>query len=346
MNNITKNIESKIGRNLHNKVDHPLYLVKRKVYDYFKAMIKFDGMDPYMSVENNFDNLLIPKDHVSRGPTDTYYKDKDTVLRTHMTSHLAPLVTEGYRNFLTCGDVYRKDTVDATHSPVFHQIDGFSVLYPTKDALEELRKSLGGLVEHLFPGKEYRFSEDYFPFTDPSIEVEVKFGDDWLEILGGGVVHREILDTCGVPKEMNAIAFGLGLERLAMIMYDIPDIRLFWTEDDRFLSQFGAGRDDKFVPYSKCPDVERDMSMWIPEGYHEHDFFDIVRDVAEDMIASVTEIDKFVHPKTGRESRAYHFVYRSHDLGEGDYEVVSKQATDMHNEIVKVVTDKLKVEVR
>ena len=338
--NITKNIKEKIGKDLYKRKNHPIQIIKTKIFEYLTPYLKFEGFSPYVHVKDNFDILRVPKDHPSRGETDTYYKDESTVLRTHTTCHLAPLVRNGKRSFLVCGDVYRKDTIDATHFPVFHQIDGFSLVPKSKEPIDELKKVLSGLIEHLFPGKEYRFKEDSFPFTEPSIEAEVKFAGQWLEILGGGEVHREIMENLNI-SEHRAYAFGLGLERLAMILFNIPDIRLFWSDDERFLSQFEDGEINEFVSYSKYPPIIRDISMWIPGGFHENNLMEIVRSETGELVESVEEIDKFTHPKTGRNSVAYKIIYRSNDKTMTDGEV-----NEVHGSVENKLESMLNVEIR
>ena len=135
----------------------------------------------------------------------------------------------------------------------------------------DLKQVLTGLCKHLFGQDiEMRWNSDYFPFTDPSFEVEVKYMGQWLEVLGSGVIHDQVLTNAGISvHDKIGWAFGLGLERLAMILFAIPDIRLFWTQDERFLSQFREGTITKFEPYSKYPPCYKDVSFWIPHPEDE-----------------------------------------------------------------------------
>jgi phenylalanyl-tRNA synthetase alpha chain len=150
-------------------------------------------------------------------------------------------------------------------------------------AEEELKELLTGLAKHLFGDVEMRWREDYFPFTEPSFELEVLFQEQWLEVLGCGVVHPEVLQAAGLrPEEVEGWAFGLGLERLAMVLFGIPDIRLFWSSDERFVKQFRTGQLSRFVPYSKYPLCYKDVSFWLPQEesagrptYHENEVFDV-----------------------------------------------------------------------
>jgi phenylalanyl-tRNA synthetase alpha chain len=249
-------------------------------------------------------------------------------------------MSEGNTKFLVTGDVYRKDEIDSCHYPVFHQMEGVCIVEEGQDAKEELLKILDGLVAHLFPGCEYRINDDYFPFTDPSIEVEVKFQGKWLEILGGGVIQKQILDNCGLEGS-TGWAFGLGLERLAMILFKITDIRYFWTNDLRFLKQFESGEIVEFKEYSKFPPVFKDISFWLPESYSFNDFCEVVREAAGDIVEDIHETDNFTHPKTNKTSHCYRITYRSNDRSLTNQEIDSIQ-----NEIRNICESNLGLELR
>jgi len=358
--NVSRNVAAKIGANLHLRPSHPLSILTRRIVEYFdgedgdsKTKFQlFDDLSPVVSTEQNFDSLRIPSDHVSRLKSDTYYLDAGTVLRTHTSCHQVDLLSRGADRFLLAGDVYRRDEIDKSHYPVFHQMEGVKVFgqreleagsssSPSKlseeqrqqrqqqrDIIErDLKRTLEGLAQHLFGSVEMRWVDEYFPFTDPSYELEVRFQGEWMEVLGCGVVHPDILRNAGRAGEQGW-AFGLGLERLAMVLFDIPDIRLFWTADERFHSQFTSGRIVKFVPYSKYPPCYKDISFWLPDGqrkegsdddtawatdFHVNDLNELIRDVGGDLIEEVTLIDDFRHPKTGRVSHCYRIAYRSMD---------------------------------
>lgn len=262
--NIPSFVLEKLDRNLHLNESHPVGIIVWFIRQYFKSQTDYsftfyDNLSPIVSVENNFDKLLIKKDHPSRRPTDTYYINNNTVLRTHMTAHQPELLSNG--SFLAIGDVYRKDTVDRSHYYVFHQIDGVGFVPDGKDPLEELKRVLSGLVEYLFPGCNYRFNEDYFPFTHSSLEIEVEYEGKWLEILGAGVTKQEILDSSGAKGR--CWAFGIGLERLCMLFFKISDIRYFWTADPKFTSQFKPRTITTFEPYSSLDTISKDISFYI-----------------------------------------------------------------------------------
>lgn len=326
-NNIPPGIETKIGRALYKIPTHPLCIVKEKVLEYFDDLARIDIENPYVPVEYNFDRLRVPTDHPSRRPSDTYYQNETTCLRTHMTCYLYPLGRstsgESVLRYITCGDVYRKDAIDATHYPIFHQMDAFYIVDDGVDVKKHLRDRLTGLVKHLFGTTvDYQFLEDseyeevYFPFTVDSLEVNVSVSDEngktkQLEVLGAGTVHPDIMKDLGLENK-KAWAFGLGLERLAMVMFGIPDIRLFWTHDKRFLEQFTAGQVTKFRPYSKYEVCYKDVSFFTSEKFSYNDMCSIARDVDEkNWIESINMIDEF--QVKGRTSQCYRVMYRSMD---------------------------------
>ncbi|XP_054822385.1 phenylalanine--tRNA ligase, chloroplastic/mitochondrial-like isoform X2 [Prosopis cineraria] len=189
-NNVPDTIFSKLGLQLHRRDQHPLGILKNAIYEYFDSNYsnKFDKLDdlcPIVSVKENFDDVLVPEDHVSRSYNDTYYIDPLTVLRCHTSAHQAELLRRGYTHFLVTGDVYRRDSIDSTHYPVFHQMEGFRVFVPdewepsgmdaTSYAAADLKKCLEGLARHLFGAVEMRWVDTYFPFTNPSFELEIYF---------------------------------------------------------------------------------------------------------------------------------------------------------------------------
>ena len=170
-----------------------------------------------------------------------------------------------------------------------------------------------------------RWVEAYFPFTSPSWELEIFWQGDWLEVLGCGVVKQEVLINAGVPTQIGW-AFGMGLERIAMLLFGIPDIRLFWSLDQRFLSQFTDNKPiQKFVAFSKYPPCYKDVSFWTRsttssarnepctdvQEFHENNFMEIVRIVAGDLVEDVRMVDEFTHPRSGKRSMCYRINYRS-----------------------------------
>ena len=190
----------------------------------------------------NFDLLNIKDTHPARQMHDTFYvNNKSNVLRTH-TSPVqirAMLNSKPPLAFFSGGKVYRKDD-DSTHLPMFHQIEG---LYVDKDVSFTQLKDLIYTILHSLFGKDVklRFRPSYFPFTEPSAEVDILFGDDdkWLEILGCGIVNPIVLSNCKInPEEYSGLAFGLGIERIAMLKFGMRDIRDFYKSNIDFLGQF------------------------------------------------------------------------------------------------------------
>jgi len=335
-NNVSDYIYQRLGINLHQRPDHPLGILKNVIGDYFDSKFRnnsfkrFDDIHPIVSTFENFDSVLVPKDHISRSVNDTYYVNADSVLRCHTSAHQHEKLKGGEKQFLVTGDVYRRDTIDATHFPVFHQMEGVRVfdaaelnsdhLSEVEVVSKELKETLEGLAQHLFGEVEMRWVDAYFPFTEPSFELEIFFNGEWLEVLGCGVMQQSILEDSGNAGK-KAWAFGLGLERLAMVLFDIPDIRLFWSDDPRFSNQFkaqmfragGVGM-KKFKSYSKYPPCLKDVSFWLPEkvtNFTENNLCELVRGVAGNLVEEVKLIDEFHNSKTGKTSNCFRIVYRS-----------------------------------
>lgn len=331
-NNVPPHIAELVGRGLHEKPEHPLGILCEKIQEYFATLPEsydfFLGEDPIVTTKQCFDDLRIPPEHPGRSPSDTYYITDETLLRTHTSAHQSMHLRDGHERFLCAGDVYRRDEIDSSHYPAFHQLEGVKLFDPDvvgtasgeewlksdecKMVKDDLKATLEGLMDHLFGPVEKRWSEDYFPFTEPSIECEILYEGEWLEVLGCGVVHTEVLDMAG-KSDRRGWAFGLGLERLAMILFKIPDIRLFWTEDARFHEQFEAGKITEFKSYSKFPPVFKDIAFWLPEGFVENDFFEMARGIAGDLVERMELTDEFTNKKTGKTSKCYRITYRSMD---------------------------------
>lgn len=344
LNNIPPHIAALVGRGLHEKVDHPLGIINAKIKEYFANLPDdyefFLGEDPIVTYKQCFDDLRIPPEHPGRSPSDTYYIDDTTLLRTHTSAHQSQHLKDGHETFLCAGDVYRRDEIDASHYPAFHQLEGVKLFPKHADhelsgdewlASEEcqsiqadLKNTLEGLMDHLFGPVEKKWSEDYFPFTEPSMECEILYQGEWLEVLGCGVIHTEVLDMAG-RGDRRGWAFGLGLERLAMILFEIPDIRLFWTQDERFHKQFEEGKITKFKSYSKYPPCYKDIAFWLPEDFQENDFFELARGIAGDLVEKMELTDEFTNPKTNKTSKCYRITYRSMDRSLTDDEINALQ---------------------
>lgn len=360
--NIPETIASRIGTNLHLQPKHPLNTIKTIIEDYWQQRNGFvtrDDLDPIVPTMNNFDSLLIPPDHVSRSKSDTYYFDKETVLRTHTSAHQTNMLIDGEDRFLVTGDVYRRDEIDSSHYPIFHQMEGVRMFSEedfaragasTSDEKlklveDDLKNGLEGMVRELFGDVEMRWGVDYFPFTEPSFELEIYFNDEWLEVLGCGVVHKDIVKAVG-RGDQPGWAFGLGLERLAMVLFSIPDIRLFWTKDERFHKQFASGDIVTFKPYSKYPPCLKDISFWTntagnKSDFHPNDLFEVIRDIGGDLVERVELIDDFTHPKTNRVSKCFRISYRSMDRS-----LTNEEIDNLQSKVRDDVVAKLGVELR
>ncbi|MFH1780551.1 MAG: hypothetical protein ABH841_00875, partial [Candidatus Nealsonbacteria bacterium] len=229
-----------------------------------------------VSVQDDFDILNTPKDHPSRRETDTYYLTDKDILRTQTTvmwpyylreqEVLQRLEKEGHVAALSAGIVFRKDEIDRKHFPAFHQIDFLYICKKSQKIItqKELEDVQAEAVKAIFgPNIEYRFLIDSFPFTDPSIQLELKFKDQWMEVTGAGLVHTQVLKNLGLdPEVYNGWAFAFGIERLAMIKMGISDIRIFWSDDPRIASQF-KDINSKYKEVSKYPEISRDISFVI-----------------------------------------------------------------------------------
>ncbi len=190
----------------------------------------------------------------------------------------------------------------------------------------------------MFPESKYRFNNDYFPFTEPSFEVEVFFEGRWLEILGCGIIHKDILKNNNL-ENYSGWAFGLGLERLAMILFKITDIRYFWTSDERFHKQFKNDVITTFEEYSKYPVINRDISFWVDGEFTHNDMCDIVRNIGGDLIEDLSLMDEF--QKNGRVSKCYRIVYRSNERT-----LTNEEINIIQNNIREEVQNKFKIDIR
>ena len=232
---------------------HPLTKVMNNIKDTLIGM-GFEIADgPEVELDYyNFEALNIPKNHPARDTQDTFYVSDNVVLRTQ-TSGMQVRVMEKQKppiRIIAPGKVYRSDAVDATHSPVFHQIEGLVV--DKGVTMADLKGTLEMFIHRLYGDEtKVRFRPHHFPFTEPSAELDISCfkcggkgcpmckGEGWIEILGCGMVHPKVLANCGIdPEVYSGFAFGIGLERIAMGKYDINDLRLFFENDLRFLGQF------------------------------------------------------------------------------------------------------------
>ena len=232
--------------------EHPITLVMNELIECFTGM-GFDVMEgPEVELDHyNFELMNLPKNHPARDAQDTFYMDENIVLRTHTSPMQArAMLTRKPPIRIICpGRVYRSDEVDATHSPVFHQMEGLVVDEHVR--MSDLRGTLEAFAKKLYgPEITTRFRPSFFPFTEPSAEVDLTCvnchgkgcrickGTGWIEVLGSGMVNPKVLEMCGIdPAKYSGFAFGIGLERIAMQRYGIRDMRLLYEGDARLLGQ-------------------------------------------------------------------------------------------------------------
>ena len=231
---------------------HPLTRIKNEIIDIFKGFGFSVAEGPEIETDYfNFQLMNVPKDHPARDMQDTFYIDENILLRTHTSPMQARIMTTQKPpiRVVVPGKVYRSDD-DASHSPIFNQIEGLAV--DKKITLGDLQGVLTAFAEKIFSNDtKTRFRPSYFPFTEPSVEMDVTCSicggkgcrvckdTGWVEILGAGVVNPHVLDMCGLDSnEYSGFAFGFGVERIAMLKYGVPNIKMFYENDVRFLKQF------------------------------------------------------------------------------------------------------------
>ncbi len=273
-----------------------------------------------------FDLYNFAPNHPARSHSDTYFIDDTNILRPHTTImwyyYLSqPEIKERMARgeavgFFSFGKVYRKDEIDRNHMNVFHQMDGGFLIPKSKKiiGIEDLQNVLADIAKAVFgPDIKYRFNKDTFPYTDPSLEMEVEINGRWIEVLGCGIMTDTIIKNLGLdPNEWSNWAFGFGLERLAIISMDLPDIRLLWSKDERVLKQLKLG--NKFKEVSKYPPIVRDISFVVKKDFIPNDYFDLVRELAPGLVEEVHMLDKYENAeKFGADKISYAFriTYRS-----------------------------------
>ncbi len=222
---------------------HVLTQTRREIEQIFLDMGYAIAEGPEVETEfNNFTALNIPDDHPAKADSDTLWVSDGVLLRTH-TSPVQVRVMQSQQPpvaVICPGRVYRRDTQDATHSPIFHQVEG--LLIDEGITLADLKGTLDHVTKSLFGAdRQIRLRSGFFPFTEPSVELDVSWGDGWMEILGAGMVDPNVLEQVGYDStKVTGFAFGMGIERIAMLRHGIPDIRMLFDNDMRFLSQFPA----------------------------------------------------------------------------------------------------------
>ncbi len=232
---------------------HPMNIALNRMVEIFTGMGYEVVEGPEVEYDHyNFELLNIPKNHPARDAQDTFYINENTVLRTHTSPVQARIMTTRKPpiRVICPGRVYRADEADATHSPVFHQMEGLVIdenitMADLKGTLDEFARQMYG------EGISTRFRPSFFPFTEPSAEVDLTCanchgagcrmckGTGWIEVLGAGMVNPHVLEMCGIdPKKYSGFAFGFGVERVALLRYNIPNLRYLYENDLRFLTQY------------------------------------------------------------------------------------------------------------
>lgn len=306
----------------------------------------------------SFDLFDFPKDHPTRSKSDTYYVDDKNILRTQTTvmwyyylnneevkARIAKNEPVGSFSF---GKVYRKDEIDRNHMNVFHQIDGWYLARKDQKIIttDDLHKVLSDIAKAVFgPNVKYRLNSDTFPYTDPSLEMEIdKDGNDtWTEVLGAGMVKGKVLDNLGVDSsEWNGWAFGFGLERLAILSMHLPDIRLLWSEDERVKKQLRLG--NKYKEVSKFPPITRDISFVVDKSFTPNNYYDLIRDLGGGLVEEVKLLDTYHSPdKFGTDKISYTFriIYRSNERT-----LLSKEVDSIQNKIYQETKNQFKAQIR
>ena len=273
-----------------------------------------------------FDLFNMPEGHPARSKSDTYYVDDTNVLRTHDTvfwyyylnhPHIQKKIKNNEAFGAIChGKVYRKDEIDNRHMNIFHQMGGLYLAPDDKQTVtpEDLKNVLSEIARSIFGNDvEFRFYDHQFPYTDPSFEMEAFINGQWIEMLGSGMPRKIVLKNMGL-EGYNGWAFGFGLERLAIASMDLPDIRLLWSEDERVKKQLVLG--NKYKEVSKFPPVVRDISFVVPNTFIPNDYFDLIREVGEEMVENVELLDKYENAEkfgVGNLSYTFRITYRHLD---------------------------------
>ena len=296
-----------------------------------------------ISTHVGFDLFDFPEDHPARSSSDTYYIDKDHILRTQTTvmwyyyMHQKEIQERMARGesvgCFSHGKVYRKDEIDRHHMNVFHQLDGWYITPKEKEMIgpQELQDVLMSIAKAVFGNNVVgRFNPDTFPYTDPSLEMEIDKDGKWVEVLGSGVVKGSVLEKFGIDStKWNGWAFGFGLERLAIISMELPDIRLLWSTDERITKQLHLG--NKYKEVSKFPPVVRDISFIVDESFVLNDYFDAIREIGGETVEQVELLDKYENKeKFGEGKTSYTFRITYRDLNKT---LTNEEVNEMHKKV-------------
>ena len=306
-----------------------------------------------------FDLFNFPPGHPARSASDSYYIDKDHILRPH-TSLMwkyyleLPEVKKRLQEYgsvgaLSYGKCYCRDEIDWQHSNILHQIDGLFLVRKDIKTLDQsdLEAILIEAAQALY-GKDvtYKFLVDHFPYTDPSLEMNIELNGKWVEILGAGIVHPNVIKNLGFDQEIyNGWAFGFGLDRLAMIKLKLPDIRLLRSTDPRVLNQL-ADLDHEYQEVSKYPPIIRDISFIVDAAtFNINRYYEVVREVVGDeFVEEMKLLDEYENKEkfgAGKKSYAFRVVYRRNDRT-----LTNEEVDVLHHALEKKTAEEFAATVR
>jgi len=333
----------------------------RELIDRITSLPQFNDFDiiqipEIVPASESFDLFNFPADHPARSKSDTYYVDEENILRTHTTvmwyyyfaqEEIRTKIAENKPlGVLSYGKVYRKDEIDRNHMNIFHQVDGL-YLHPTSEKTitqDDLKDILVNVVKAAF-GEDikYRFNDDNFPYTHSSLEMEVDKDGKWVEVLGAGLVQPGVLEKLNVdPNQYNGWAFGFGLERLAIIGMELPDIRLLWSKDERVIKQLKLGQ--KYVEERKYPPFVGDISFIVDKTFEPNNYFDLIRDIGGDLVEEVELLDKYENAEkfgADKVSYTYRITYRSTERT-----LETSEVDPLQDEVYKQTAEQFNAELR
>lgn len=306
-----------------------------------------------------FDLFNFPEDHPARSASDTYYVDEEHILRPH-TSLMwkyyfdIPEVKERLEKYGSCGalsygKIYRRDEIDWQHSNISHQCDGLFVCRKNIKVITQIDlENVCSETTRALLGKKAKeeFRVDKFPYTDPSIEMNIAWGDKWVEVNGAGIVHPQVLRNLGIDADIyNGWAFGFGVDRLAMLKMRIPDIRLLYSKDERVLRQL-KNINKIYEPVSKYPAIVRDISFVVDKGtFNLNAYYESVREIlGNDYVEEVKILDKYENDeKFGKNKSSYTFRVTYRHI---DRTLTNAEVNERHEELHKMTELKYKAVVR
>jgi phenylalanyl-tRNA synthetase alpha chain len=325
------------------------------------SFINFDIIDTpqIISPEIVFDLFNFPKDHPARSALDSYYVDNNHILRPH-TSLMwkyyfdIPEVRQKLEKYgsvgaLSYGKVYRRDEIDWQHFNILHQLDGLFVC--RKDIKEMKQSDLENICSEatrslLGDNIKEKFIVDRFPYTDPSIEMDVDWDNKWVEVNGAGIVHPQVLKNLNIdPNIYNGWAFGFGVDRLAMLKMKLPDIRLLWSKDERVTRQL-KDLNNIYKPVSKFPPVVRDISFVVDkDNFNLNAYYESIREtIGEEYVEEAKLLDHYENEeKFGKNKISYTFRITYRHL---ERTLTNAEVNEMHEKLHSVTESQYNAKVR